>query len=140
MPTATELLQSHFDTLVQDRARWQSLIADDLVWELPYAPSIGHPPKLVGREQIVSFVNEILNATEDFRFHDININAMADENKAIAEVRATARILPTGRDYDQSYVIFLESRDGKIAHLREYFNPATAALALGLPILEFAAP
>ncbi len=140
MPTAAELLQSHLDTLVQDRAGWQSLIADDLVWELPYAPSIGHPRELVGREQIVSFVNELLNATENFCFHDVNIYAMADEMKAVAEVRATARILTTGRDYDQSYVIFLEARGGKIAHLREYFNPATAALALGLPILEFAAP
>jgi len=140
MPTAAELLQSHLNTLVRDQTKWQSLIADDLIWELPYAPSIGHPPKLVGREQIVSFVSEFLKATEDFRFYDVNISAMADEMKAVAEVRATARILPTGRDYDQSYVIFLEARDGKIAHLREYFNPATAALALGLPILEFAAP
>ncbi len=139
MPNAVELLQSHFDTLVRDRARWQTLIADDLVWELPYAPSIGHPPKLAGREQIVSFVKEILNATEDFHFHDIDISVMVDENKAVAQVQATARIVQTGRYYNQRYVVFLQSRQGKIAHIREYFNPATAAFAMGLPILELAA-
>ena len=34
MSTASDLLQQHFDTLVADNARWQTLIADDIVWEL----------------------------------------------------------------------------------------------------------
>lgn len=140
MLTAADLMRKHFDTLFQDQTTWQSLIADDLIWELPYAPSIGHPPRLVGREQVVGFVSEFLKATKDFRFYEVNINAMADESKAVAEVRASARIVPTGRDYDQRYVVFMEARDGKISHMREYFNPATAALALGLPILELATP
>ena len=140
MPTAVELMKRHLDTLARDQVAWQSLIADNLIWELPYAPSIGHPRKLAGREQIVSSVSNFLQATEEFRFHEVNIAAMANETKAVAEVQATARILSTGRDYHQAYVIFLQARDGKIVHLREYFNPATAALALGLPILEFAAP
>jgi ketosteroid isomerase-like protein len=53
MTTASELLQRHFQTLVADAAQWQALIADDLVWELPYAPAIGHPARLSGREAVV---------------------------------------------------------------------------------------
>lgn len=48
MTIASDLLQRHFQTLVDDNDQWQTLIADDLVWELPYAPAIGHPARLSG--------------------------------------------------------------------------------------------
>jgi hypothetical protein len=32
MTIAADLLQRHFQTLVEDNAQWQTLIADDLVW------------------------------------------------------------------------------------------------------------
>ena len=47
---ASDLLQEHIRTLVDDNRQWQTLIADDIVWELAYAPSLGHPPRLSGRE------------------------------------------------------------------------------------------
>jgi len=49
MPTiASDLLQRHIQTLVDDAAQWEALIADDIVWELAYAPSVGHPARLSG--------------------------------------------------------------------------------------------
>ena len=53
MTIASDLLQRHFQTLVEDNAQWQTLITDDLVWELPYAPAIGHPARLSGRAEVV---------------------------------------------------------------------------------------
>ena len=47
---ATDLLQRHIETLVDDAARWETLIADDILWELAYAPSLGHPARLSGRD------------------------------------------------------------------------------------------
>ena len=38
---ATELLQRHIQTLVDDHQQWQTLIADNILWELAYAPAIG---------------------------------------------------------------------------------------------------
>jgi hypothetical protein len=49
MTIASDLLQQHIRTLVDDSARWQTLIADDILWELAYAPSLGHPAQLAGR-------------------------------------------------------------------------------------------
>ena len=43
MTIASDLLQQHIQTLVDDNTRWQTLIADDILWELAYAPSLGHP-------------------------------------------------------------------------------------------------
>jgi ketosteroid isomerase-like protein len=39
--------------------------------------------------------------------------------------------------YRQDYVVFLHTADGKIAFLREYFDPVRAAKALNTPILGF---
>src|SRR5229473_1350041 len=43
MSIASDLLEQHVQTLVGDNARWQTLLAGDVLWELAYAPSLGHP-------------------------------------------------------------------------------------------------
>ena len=135
MTIAADLLQRHFETLVADNARWQTLIADDLLWELPFAPAIGHPARLSGRAEVVHHVTWFLGAVENFRFFDLAVHAFADPEAAVAEVKAEALIKPTGRIYHQSYVVFLRASGGKIAFLREYFDPTRAAKALDTPIL-----
>ena len=135
MTIASDLLQRHFETLVGDNAQWQTLIADDLVWELPYAPAIGHPARLSGREEVVRHVTWFLGAVENFRFFDPKVHAFADPEGAVAEVKAEGLIKPTGRMYHQEYVVFLRAAGGKIAFLREYFDPARAAKALNTAIL-----
>jgi hypothetical protein len=68
MTNASELLRQHFQTLVADNARWQTLIAEDLVWELPYAPSLGHPARLSGRDEVLRHIGRFVGAVEIFRY------------------------------------------------------------------------
>jgi uncharacterized protein len=135
MTMASDLLHRHIQTLVEDHTQWQTLIADDVVWELPYAPAIGHPARLSGRDEVVRHVSWFLGAVEQFRFVDLQVYPCADPDAAVAEVKAEARIKPTGRLYQQEYVLFLRAVGGKIAFLREYFDPVRAAKALDTPIL-----
>ena len=135
MTIASDLLQQHIQTLVDDNARWQTLIADDLLWELVYAPAIGHPARLTGREEVMRHVNWFRGAVENFRFFDIRVYAFVDPQAAVAEFKAEGLIKPTGRIYRQDYVVFLRAVGGKIAFLREYFDPVRAAKALDTPIL-----
>ena len=135
MTIASNLLHRHFQTLVDDNEQWQTLIADDILWELAYAPAIGHPARLSGREEVVHHVTWFLGAVEDFRFFDLKVYPFADPEGAVAEVKAEGLIKPTGRTYHQDYVLFLRAEGGKIAFLREYFDPARAAKALDMPIL-----
>ena len=135
MSVASDLLQRHFQTLVADNAQWQTLIADDLVWELPYAPALGHPARLSGREEVVRHVSWFLGTVENFRFFDLKVYAFAEPEAAVAEVKAEGLIKPTGRIYRQDYVLFLRAAGGKIAFLREYFDPVRAAKAMDTPIL-----
>ncbi len=132
---ASDLLQRHIQTLVEDNAQWQTLIADDILWELPYAPALGHPARLSGREEAVHHVTWFVGAVENFRFFDIKVYAFADPEAAVAEFKAEGRIKPTGRMYRQDYVLFLRAAGGKIAFLREYFNPVRAAKALDTQII-----
>jgi ketosteroid isomerase-like protein len=135
MTIATDLLQRHFETLVADNAQWQTLIADDILWELAYAPSLGHPARLSGRAEVVRHATWFVGAVESFRFFDLKVYAFADPQGAVAEVKAEGLIKATGRIYRQEYVVFLRAADGKIAFLREYFDPVRAAKALDTPIL-----
>ena len=135
MTIASHLLQRHIQTLVEDNAQWQTLIADDLLWELIYAPAIGHPARLSGREVVVRHVTWFLGAVENFRFFDLKVYPFADPEGAVAEVKAEGLIKPTGRIYRQDYVVFLRAAGGKVAFLREYFDPVRAAKALDTPIL-----
>jgi len=137
MTIASDLLHRHIQTLVEDNAQWQMLISDDLLWELVYAPSIGHPARLSGREEVVRHVNWFLGAVENFRFFDLRVYPSTDPEAAAAEVKAEALIKTTGRTYRQEYVFFLRAKGGKIAHLREYFDPVRAAKAMDTLILGF---
>jgi len=82
-------------------------------------------------------VNWFRGAVENFRFFDIKVYAFANPEGAVAEFKAEGLIKPTGRIYRQDYVVFLRAVAGKIAFLREYFDPVRAAKALDAPILGF---
>jgi ketosteroid isomerase-like protein len=134
MTVAESLLHRHLQTLVADNARWQTLLADDVVWELPFAPALGHPARVVGRAEVEKFAAWFVGAVEGFRFLDARVQACADPQAAVAEVKGEGRIKATGRVYRQEYVVFLRASQGKIAFLREYFDPTRAAKAMNTPI------
>ena len=73
MSIASDLLQQHIQTLVDDNARWQTLIADNILWELAYAPSLGHPVQLSGREEAVRHATWCVGAVENFRFFHLKV-------------------------------------------------------------------
>jgi hypothetical protein len=136
MTIASDLLQQHIQMLVDDNARWQTLIADEIIWELAYAPSIGHPARLSGRKEAVRHATWFVGAVVNFRFFDLKVYDLNDVQSAVAEVKGEGLIKSTGRMYRQDYVVFLRVADGKITFLREYFDPVRAARALDIPILD----
>src|SRR5258707_350925 len=135
MTIAADLLQKHIKTLVDDNAQWQTLIADDVVWELAYAPALGHPARLSGREEVVRHATWFVGAVENFRFFDLKVYSFADPEGAVSEVKGEGLIKATGRMYRQDYVVFLRASGNKIVFLREYFDPVRAAKALNAPII-----
>ncbi|WP_427309148.1 nuclear transport factor 2 family protein [Cupriavidus sp. H39] len=135
MTIATTLMQQHLQWLVDEPQQWQGLIAENIVWDLPYAPSLGHPLKLEGRESVLRHASWFAAAVKNFRFFDAVVTATDDPRYAIARVHAEGLIAATGRIYRQEYVVFLTAHDDRIVHLREYFDPVQAALALDAPVV-----
>ena len=90
MTIAFDLLQRHIQTLVGDHEQWQTLIADDIVWELAYAPAIGHPARLSGREEVMHHVTWFLGAVENFRFYDLTVYACAEDADVHGDVLSPA--------------------------------------------------
>src|SRR5215208_4520066 len=88
MTIASDLLQRHIQTLVDDNAQWQTLISDDILWELAYAPALGHPARISGRAEVMRHVTWFLSAVENFRFFDPKVYPFADPQSAVAQVRA----------------------------------------------------
>ena len=136
MTIASDLLQRHIQTLVDDNAQWQTLISDDILWELAYAPALGHPARLSGRAEVMRHVTWFLSAVENFHFIDPKVYPFADPQSAVSQVKAEGIIKTTGRIYRQEYVVFLRAANGKIVFIREYFDPTRAAKALDTPILD----
>jgi uncharacterized protein len=101
-----------------------------------YAPAIGHPAQLSGRDEVLNHVRWFLWAVENFRFIDPKVYAFTDPEAAVVQVKAEALIKPTGRIYRQEYVVFLRAADDKIAYLREYFDPTRAARSMDATILD----
>jgi uncharacterized protein len=118
MTTASDLLQRHFQTLVEDNAQWQTLITDDVVWQRHYVPAIGRPAQLSGREEVVGHVTWFVGAVENFRFYDLKVHAFTDPEAAVAEVKAEGIIKPTARIYLQDYVLFLRAAGGLASTIR----------------------
>ena len=84
MTIASDLLQRHIQTLVDDNAQWKTLITDDILWELAYAPALGHPARLSGRAEVMRHVTWFLSAVENFRFIDPKVYPFADPQSAVA--------------------------------------------------------
>ena len=73
-------------------------------------------------------------AVDRFRFFNLAIHPFEDPTGAVGEVEAEGIIKSTGRVYRQNYVVFIRVTDGKIAFIREYFDPVRAAKAMDLRI------
>ena len=134
MTIASDLLQRHFQTLVSDNAQWQTLIADDILWELALCARHRPSGAAIGAGGGGTARNLVPGGGREFPFLRPQGVSFADPEGAVAEVKAEGLIKPTGRIYHQDYVLFLRAAGGKIAFLREYFDPVRAAKALDTPI------
>jgi uncharacterized protein len=107
-----------------------SIYADDIVVDLPYAPK-HHTGRMEGKAAVLRFLTNIGVYFEDVQIGDPKIYETSDPNVIIAEYPGSSTSKETGLPYRQNYVSFVTVRDGKIVHIREYYNPITVLVATG---------
>ena len=130
MPAAAQLLCSHL-SLVGKQATPEQLAAiytDDFVAEFPYAPE-DHTSRLEGPEAIGRFLAAIANFAEAFSMGEPTIHETP--SGCIAEYHGESIFKATGRRYAQDYISVVTVRDGKIASIKEYYDPLRVLRAMG---------
>ena len=125
------LVQS-YQTLIAQRCfdQWIELWAEDGTCEFPYALE-GRPRLLQGKDAIYRYMTTyadgiVIDAVEEMRIHP-----MLDPEMAAVELATAGRVLPSGRAYNQRYVVIFEVKNGKLWRYREYWNPLIAIEAFG---------
>jgi ketosteroid isomerase-like protein len=113
------LAQSIFQNFNPHDAAWQENLADDVAMVFPYAASIGLPPRVEGKEAAIDLFKGVADALA-LSFHDVSAQALADPEWVVVEQRGQGAF--KDNPYNQQYVIFVQFRDGKLRHYREYFD------------------
>lgn len=115
-----------------DVEQMQHHYADGVVVELPYAPG-GLPKVHDGKEAAIAFMREAKGFFTSYTSEVDAVYAVADDpDTVIAEVRGHGVAAPTGRPYEQTYVILMRfGGDGRLRLWREYYDPGVLIKAFG---------
>ena len=114
----------------------RELLAIDAVFEMPFAPD-GFERKIVGRDNIIAFVQTVPSIIDAENLHDIRIETYSsDPGEIVAEYKSDMVIKTTGAPYRNEYVSRFTVRDGKIKRFAEYYDPIRLVIALGGSVVD----
>jgi ketosteroid isomerase-like protein len=128
--TTLTLMQQYQTLLTEARFdEWIELWADDGVCEFPFAGP-ERPRLLQGKKQILAYMTDYPSRISIDGVDELRVHPALDPNVVVVEMTIRGRAVETDKPYNQQYVIVAETRDGKLAHYREYWNPLVSAEAL----------
>jgi ketosteroid isomerase-like protein len=109
----------------------RELLAEDAVFEMPYAPE-GFERRIDGRDDIIAFVETIPAIIDAENLHDVRLETLSsDPGEIVAEYKSDMVIKPHGAAYRNEYVSRFTVRDGRITRFAEYYDPIRLVIALG---------
>lgn len=126
-----------FDSM---RARWLAnlptyeadVLADDVVLETPFAAP-GRPTRTEGKQRVLEFT-QASRAVFPIRFDDcrnVVVHETADPEVIVVEYELAGTHTATGVAASAPFIGVLRTRDGKLAHWREYQHTLAIAQAIG---------
>jgi ketosteroid isomerase-like protein len=121
--TTAQVFAAHLELIGKDIQAWADLLAEDAVVEFPYASALGLPERLEGKPAIYNYMKNMIAQMQNWIFTNVREYQTSTPNVLFAEFHGEAVFVATGRHYQQDYVMRLETKDGKIIHYREYWNP-----------------
>jgi ketosteroid isomerase-like protein len=126
------IAQAYIDAInVWDFDKKRELLADDAVFEMPYAPP-GFDRRLEGRETILAFVQTVPSIIDAENLHDVKMHTFHDDPaEVVATYKSDMEIKPKMVPYKNDYIARWTVRDGKITYFAEYYDPIRLVEALG---------
>jgi uncharacterized protein len=108
---------------------WIELWAEDGELCFPFAP-LGRKSVYRGHSEIRDYMSEVGRVVVDSLVTG-QLIPMQDPRVAVAEFTVNGHAAESGAPFNQSYVMFFETKGGKIWRYREYWNPLVTIDALG---------
>ncbi|WP_158090368.1 nuclear transport factor 2 family protein [Mycobacterium sp. IEC1808] len=125
-----QLVGAYQTLLVEKRwEEWIELWAEDGELFFPFAP-LGRKSVYRGRAEILGYMKDVSRVAVD-TLDTIRLFPMQDPNAAVIEFSVKGHAPGTGAPYNQSFVLIVEAKGGKIWRYREYWNPLVTIDALG---------
>jgi ketosteroid isomerase-like protein len=114
----------------KDKEGMLALLADDSVMECVLGLDGDNAPRTFwdSLTSAEDHYTRAFDAVESIELTEVVINQALDPTLVFVEALGSMT-MSNGRPYDNRYVFRFELRDGKIARLREYCNPVTAAIS-----------
>jgi ketosteroid isomerase-like protein len=114
----------------KDKEGMLALLTDDSVMECVLGLDGNNAPRRFweGMAAARDHYTRAFEDVESIEFTEVALNQALDPTLVFVEALGSMR-MSNGRPYDNRYVFRFELRDGKIAMLREYCNPVTAAIS-----------
>lgn len=131
--TIQMIFDLHLELIAKDVQAWMNLFTEDAVVEFPYAAALSLPARFEGKSAIYNHFQQMVAQMQDLVFTNVRQYPTSNPNVLFAEVHGEATIVATGHHYQQDYVMRLETKEGKILHYREYWNPIPVIDAMGDP-------
>lgn len=126
--TTAQVFAAHLALIGEDFEAWADLLAEDAVVDFPYASVLGLPERLEGKFAIYHYIKNVTAQMQNWTFTNVREHQTTNSNVLFAKFHGEAVFVATGRQYQQDYVLRFETKNGKIIHYREYWNP--------IPILD----
>lgn len=115
--------------LVPDAKSFLDMMAEDCVFEFPYAPP-GFIARIEGRDALRRYLLALPDLIRIDDLFDLRISEMANPNKVMLEFRGSGKGR-TGAPYDQKWLSVIETRDGKVVYYADYWDPRIVLEAVG---------
>jgi uncharacterized protein len=117
--------RAHLEAITGDApATVRDVWEPDGVLEFPYAPADSPNRRLEGADAIVAY----FDGPRRFRgwtFTDVRAGKLEGADEHVVELHGSATLIATGAPYEQDYVVrFAVAPSGRLAWMREYWNPA----------------
>lgn len=111
----------------QDVQGMADVLAEDIVFEMPFLNLPGLPNRVEGKGTVVEFLEQFLGKEHGmftgWDLHNIRIYPGGEPDLVFAELDGQGVVVKSGYQYRQKYIILFRVSDGRISHWREYNNP-----------------
>lgn len=122
----------------KDAAALRDAACDEVIYEIMLSESgltrDDSHRRFVGADAVIAFWEGTFGSgITGVGFDDVELSITGDGGRLFIEQRGDL-VMADGKPYRNRYVFRFDIRDGKISHIREYFNPVTAAYAFARTI------